>query len=250
MQKGKLYDRVAGNVYFADDNFEKNSRRTDFPANGKFTDINLSNYIEYGLTDSITLINSLVYKRIENENDTVKETTYGVGDIDLAARYKLYDGTAGVLSTQGTVKIPEAYDKNKALPLGNGQYDAELKLLYGRSLWPHIPGYCSAEIGYRWRFQDPADELRYLVEFGMDFTKALYGRIKLDGIMSMDNGKKTDVSGNPTTTNNFDLGKLDIALGYKFTPAWGMELGYTPAIYGQNTAAGATYTIAATYQTP
>jgi hypothetical protein len=66
----------------------------------------------------------------------------------------------------------------------------------------------------------------------------------------MDNGKHTDTSGNPTTTNNFDLGKLDTALGYKISKGWGIELGYTPEIYGQNTASGATYTLAFTYQMP
>ena len=86
MQQGKLYDRVAANYYFADETFGKEVKKAAFPANGKFTDINLSNYIEYGLTDSITLINSLAYKRIENQDDTIKQTTYGVGDIDLGAK--------------------------------------------------------------------------------------------------------------------------------------------------------------------
>jgi len=51
-----------------------------------------------------------------------------------------------------------------------------------------------------------------------------------------------------STSNNFDLGKLDVTLGYKMNPAWGIEASYTPEIYGQNTAAGATYTLAVTYQ--
>jgi hypothetical protein len=120
--------------------------------------------------------------------------------------------------------------------------------LYGRSLWPHIPGYCSFEAGYRWRLDAPSDELRYLIEFGMDFTKDFYGRIKLDGIYSVDNGSHFDVSGNPTITNNFDLAKLDMTVGYKISKTLALEAEYTPEIYGKNTAAGATYTIALTYQ--
>ena len=122
--------------------------------------------------------------------------------------------------------------------------------MYGRSLWPHIPGYCNFEIGYRWRFDNPSDELRYLAEFGMDFTKALYGRVKLDGIYSMNNGSKFDSSGNPTITNNFNLGKLDMTVGYKISKRWGLEAEYTPGIYGKNTAAGATYSFALVYQIP
>jgi hypothetical protein len=249
-QKGKLYDRLSLNYYFADDEFNERSRITDFAANGEYWDLNLGNYIEYGLTDRITLINSLYLKHIHKEDDFQKTNTYGIGDIDLAAKFKLSEGRWGVLSTQALVKIPETYDKDARLPLGNGQYDVELRLLYGKSLWPYIPGYCNFELGYRWRFDDPSDEFRYLAEFGMDITKSLYGRIKLDAILSMNNGSKFDISGNPTATNNFNLGKLDMTVGYKILKRWGLEVEYTPEIYGKNTAAGATYSLALVYQIP
>lgn len=246
--KGKLYDRLSLNYYYADDRFDKNGDRLRFDDNGDFSDINGANYLEYGITDRITLINSLYFKYIEKDDDVAKTTTYGLGDIDLAMKVKVLEGKAGILSAQGLVKIPEAYDRNDRVPLGNGQYDLELKFLYGLSLWPYLPGYCGVEAGYRWRLSDPSDEFRYLVEFGVDFTEDLYGRVKLDGIYSIDNGSHLDSGGNPTATNNFDLGKLDVTLGYKITPAWGLEASYTPEIYGQNTAAGATYTLAVTYQ--
>ena len=66
----------------------------------------------------------------------------------------------------------------------------------------------------------------------------------------MDNGKRRDTSGNPTATNNFDLGKFDLTVGYKFTAGMGVEASYVPAIYGQNTAAGSTYTLALYFKTP
>ena len=171
--------------------------------------------------------------------------------MDLGVRYKLLDSDKiGIVSTQLLVKIPGTYDKMDPLPLGNGQFDTEIRLLYGRSLYPWIPGYANVELGYRWRAEDPSDEVRYLIEFGVDITKSIYTRAKLDGTLSVDNGKKTDGSGNPTATNNFDLGKLDIALGYKITPAWGVEVSCRPDIYGQNTAAGANYSLAVYYKTP
>lgn len=250
LQKGILYDRLALNYYYADTEFDDDGNRKDFTADGEFKDINLSNYIEFGLTDEITLINSVYYKNIKKEDDFTKTKTYGIGDIDLGVRYKIAEGSWGIFSTQALLKIPAAYDKDDDLPLGNGQYDMELRLLYGRSLYPYVPGYCNFEIGYRWRFEDPSDEVRYLIEFGMDFTNDVYGRIKLDGIYSMDNGEHFDTGGNPTTANNFDLGKLDIALGLKISKRFGVELGYTPEIYGQDTASGATYTFALTYKTP
>jgi protein XagA len=247
IQKGKIYDRLAVNYYFADREFNSEGHRNDLADNGKFRDYNINNYIEFGLTDKITVINSLYFKKIEKEDDVKETKTYGIGDIDLGVKYKLAEGTWGIFSSQALVKIPEAYDANDDLPLGNGQYDLELRLLYGRSLYPAIPGYCNFEVGYRWRLDDPSDEIRYLIEVGIDITKSLYGRAKLDGTYSMDNGEHFDESGNPTTTNNFDIGKLDLTLGYKINKSWAIEAGYMPAIYGQNIAAGATYTIAVSF---
>lgn len=246
--KGGFYDRVAVNGYLATRAFSSDGDRGHLAGDGRFTDANVNNYLEYGLCDRLTLLNSLYYKYLHSEDRAREVNTWGVGDIDLGARVKLAEGAAGVLSVQALVKIPNAYDKHDDLPLGNGQFDAEARVLFGRSLWPLFPGYFNVELGYRWRAEDPSDELRYLAEVGADFGKSVYGRAKLDGLYSCDNGKHTDPSGNPTTTNNFDLGKLDLTVGYRLTPSWSLEAGWTPALYGQNTAAGATYTLALAFQ--
>ncbi|KAB0668849.1 hypothetical protein F6V30_15205 [Oryzomonas sagensis] len=248
--KNALYEKLSYSYYYAHETFDQSGNRGGTANNGKFTDNNISSYFEYGLTNDLTALTSLTYKWLENEDDTSRSKAYGLGDVDLGLRYKLLDSAAGIVSTQLLVKIPGAYDKTDPLPLGNGQVDTELRLLYGRSLCPFIPGYGNVEVGYRWRADGPSDELRYLIEFGFDITKNIFTRAKLDGTFSVDNGKKQDSSGNPTTTNNFDLGKLDLTVGYKVTPAWGVEVSYRPDIYGQNTAAGANYSFALYYKTP
>ncbi|QEM70138.1 hypothetical protein FO488_05345 [Geobacter sp. FeAm09] len=248
--KNTFYEKLSYNYYYAHENFDASGSRGGTANNGKFADHNISNYFEYGLRDDLTVLNSLTYKWLDNRDDTAHSTASSLGDVDLGLRYKLLDSNAGIVSTQLLVKIPGAYDKADPLPLGNGQFDTELRLLYGRSLYPFIPGYGNVEVGYRWRADGPSDEVRYLIEFGVDVTKSIFTRAKLDGIYSVDNGKKHDGSGNPTTTNNFDLGKLDLTVGYKVTPAWGVELSYRPDIYGQNTAAGANYSFALYYKTP
>ncbi|WP_224983910.1 hypothetical protein [Geomonas agri] len=249
--QGGYYEKASFNFYYADKSFDREGNRRDLSDHGTFTDYNLSNYFEYGVTDSLTVLNSLSYKWIENDNDLSRATAHGIGDVDLGARYRLYRSDAvGVVSTQLLVKIPGGYHRNDPLPLGNHQYDTELRLLYGRSLYPQLPGYANLEVGYRLRAGEPSDELRYLVEVGFDLGKNFFTRAKLDGIYSIDNGSRLDGSGNPTTTNNFDLGKLDLTLGYQVTPAMGVELGYRPDLYGQNTAAGANYSVSLYFKTP
>jgi len=246
-----FYDKLGFNYFYSHESFDSKGKRSGAPDNGKFSDYNLSNYFEYGLLDNLTLINSLTYKWLENDNNSALTKGYGVGDVDLGLRYRLFESDRiGVISSQLLLKIPGAYDSKDPLPLGNGQFDTELRLQYGRSLYPVIHGYSNLEIGYRWRAEAPSDEFRYLIEFGLDLTKDFYTRAKLDGTLSMDNGKKLDTSGNPATTNNFDLGKLDLTVGYKAAANWGVEASYVPTIYGQNTAAGATYTLALYLKTP
>ena len=245
MPKGHAYTRIAFNYYYSHQKFADGGSREDFSWDGKYKDYNVGLYTEYGITDRLTVLTSLYYKKIKKEDEFIRMTTYGIGDIDLGLKFNVFKGKKGVFSIQGLVKIPEAYDEDDALPLGNGQYDYEIRALMGFSLWPAIPGYMNFEFGYRWRSEEPADELRYLVEFGMDFTKKFYGRIKLDGIKGLDNGKVVkDLSGNPTLSYNYDLGKLDITFGYKINKKTFLEIEYTPEIYGKNTSAGATYTFA------
>ena len=112
-----------------------------------------------------------------------------------------------------------------------------------------IPGYMNLETGYRWRAKAPSDEFRYLVEIGSEFGRNFYGRAKLDALVSMDNAEEvTDDFGNPTSTLEYDLAKLDLTLGYHLNKQWGVELGYTPAVWGENTAKGETWTFAVSFQ--
>lgn len=238
----QLYDKFSLNHYTSDPNF---------------TDNNIGNYIEYGLTDSLSIINSIYYKRIRSEfsttapgiTTTTTSTTDGTADIEIGLKHKLTEGSFGVFSHQVMLKIPGPYEKDSALPLGNGQYDMEYRVLYGRSL-SHLlfPGYVNFEAGYRYRAEAPSDEFRYLAEIGADITDRFYARAKLDGILSMNNADNiVSVNGNPTTANQFDLQKLDTALGFKLTKEWGMELGYTPTVHARNTARGTTYSLGLTY---
>jgi len=248
--KGGWYHQVTGNYYTADESFNNDGDKVNFGDNGEFTDKNVSYYLEYGLLDNLTATGSWSYKWLESENDYIINETNGLSDLEVGLKYQLFPtGSGGICSFQTLVKIPEAYDEDEAVPLGNSQYDYEFRLLYGQSLYPHIPGYFNTEAGYRFRAEAPADELKYLVEFGVDFTKQVYGRVKLDGTLGMDNADDISaMSNNPTASYDYDLGKLDVALGWKLLKEWGMELGYRPEIYGKNTAAGVNWSLSLIYQ--
>ncbi|MFH1153854.1 MAG: hypothetical protein V1793_08560 [Pseudomonadota bacterium] len=237
--KGAVYHKLTVNSYEADEAFNDSENTVPLADHGKFSDTNISYYLEYGISDRLTALGSVSLKQLESDTDIRVARTDGFSDLDLGLKYRLLSGDMGVVSVQGLVKVPELYDEDEAVAMGNGQYDVEFRILYGRSLYPVVPGYFNIEAGYRFRADEPADELRYLVEFGMDITQAIYSRLKLDGILGMNNqDSATDVSDNPTTTLNCDLGKLELALGFKLSNRWNLELGYRNEIYGKNTAAG------------
>lgn len=243
--KGQTYNRLALNSYYADEIFNDSGDSENMPENGDFSDRNISYYLEHGLMDQLTLIFSASCKYLQSEDNLQKSDNYAFSDIDLGLRYRLAQGKYGVISFQSLVKIPEAYGDKEEIPPGNGQYDLSMKLQYGRSLYPVIPGYYNLEAGYKYRDKEPADEFIYLLELGVDITKKIYARIKYDAIIGMDNAdKESSVNNNPSSASDYDLAKVDLAFGYKFNKAWAMELETLKEVSGESVSKGITYTLA------
>jgi len=251
--KGASYNKFAFNYYMSDQSFDSSGNLQAYTNNGtspisSFYDRDLAYYGEYGLRDDLTVFADTMFKDLSSEQSTGTLTNSGIGDIDIGVRYNFYNGPKGVFSAQGLFKYPGAYNKNDPVPLGNGQNDYELRMLYGNgSLYPF---YYGVELGYRWRAGDPSDEWKYLLEAGYTINPQFYVRTKLDGTYSAKNGAVgVDISGNPTLANNYDLGKLELTVGYVLTKSMNIEGTWTPNPYGKNTAYGNTYQIAIIYMT-
>ena len=241
--EGASYNKFGVNYFTSDKQFDSDDNSVD--AGSEFTDFNFTYYGEYGLRDDLSIFTSIPYKRIETDPDMgSKVDNSGIGDIDLGARYNLYNEDWGLISIQGLVKLPSAYDEDDALPLGNGQRDFEVRLLYGRSLYPR-PMYFGAEVGYRYRDEEPSDEIKYLLEFGYSLNDRFSLRTKLDGTTSAKTADDVDTtSGNPTLAPDFDLGKLELTASYSVKKDRYLEFTVAPTIYGRDTSDGTTVSIA------
>jgi protein XagA len=285
MNQGGLYTKLSYNRYVTDSIFGKGGGRDSLPNKGKFYDNNVTFYGEYGLTDRITLSASLPYKSLrssywrnyeENDQDKreyVVKRYHGGGDVEVGLKYGLLQ-TPFVGAVQFLYKNAGLYTSRETVMPGNNQSDYELRLLAGKSLWP-FPGYCGAEAGYRFRTKAPSDEFKYLLEFGIDLTQKLSLRLKLDGTKSMHNARKISTpqpqrsayveeetgqvivsqnasvtsaaSTNPSLGLEYDLGKFETALNYKFTERWSGEVSYTAYPYGKNISPGRMYSIGIVY---
>lgn len=285
MKQGALYSKLSYNYYFTVDTFDDDGHKRRNSNGSNFRDENITWYNEYGLLDNFTLFASVPYKMlysrfrsIERAGDAkrIKRTNErydGLGDVDVGFRYGLLKDPV-VLSLQFLTKAAWFYDGDEEVPPGNNQNDYELKMLLGKSLWP-FPGYCGLELGYRWRTSAPSDEYRYLLEFGVNPTRKISVRAKLDGIASVKNaslpGQRPAVRSyidydtgqliktisapsegvsaftNPSLGYEYDLGKLELTLGYQQNKNWSCEFTYTNYPYGENIAAGDQYSFALIY---
>jgi len=245
-EQGVTYNKPAIN-YFSGDSFF-GTRQEGFE---RFEDLNFTFYNETGITDEISFIASIPVKQIIRTDLNaagvpVTNRTSGVGDIDIGLRYNISKGPI-VVAVQGIFKAPYAYTANTTLPLGNGQEDFEGRVQIGRSL--KKVGYVVIEAGYRYRAGAPSDEFRYLIEYGVDLTKSVYVRTKLDGLLSIRNDTPlVAFNNNPTLPLAFDLAKLELTAGYKLNTKLAVEFTGTPNVYGNNTLTGTNFQLALVFQ--
>jgi len=238
-KEGESYHKLSVNI------FDTNERFGDeLPDFENFRDYNVTYYGEIGLQDDLTFFASVPFKDLQNTSAGITTNNSGIGDVDVGLRYRLANGPF-IVSLQGLVKAPIFYDEDDELPLGNGQTDLEGRLLVGRSLGK--AGYFGLEAGYRFRAQEPVDEFRYLVEYGVDLSSELYVRAKLDGTIALGSASIATESanpGNPSLPLAFDLGKLETTAGYKFSDSFAAEFTATQSLYGDNTLRGTNFQFA------
>ena len=172
----------------------------------EFTATKLSYYMEYGLLDDLTFIFSGGFEYVRS-NDILAQSgddddVHGVGDIILGFRQKITNNLAGgPLSAQLDIKVPEAYEYKNPVhyqSLGDGQYDALLKLKYGHGFsW----GYAVLDAGYKRRFENnqlgdysfkPSDTVVVSLSGGYNATPWLSIRGKLDWEKSTGNARVSD----------------------------------------------------------
>ncbi len=283
--QGAFYGKLSINRYTTDKSFTSNGSQDHLPNGSKFYDANMTFYGEYGLLDRLTFSCSLPYKWLRSSSwntyteDDVEKRRYvathynGPGDIETGLKFCLIKEPF-VGSVQFLYKNAGLYTSREKILPGNNQSDYELRLLAGKSLWP-FPGYCGAEVGYRFRTKAPSDEFKYLIEFGMDIFGPLSLRVKLDGTKSMHNARRISMpkptrsayvdyatgqvivssssdaaaqaSSNPSLGLEYDLGKLETALCLKLTQSWFTEVSYTTYPYGKNISGGCQYSFAIVY---
>ena len=147
---------------------------------------------ERGITHRWDVKAQLPFFNIAFDDIADERTSNGPGDLRIESRYNLVRDPL-VLTVGGAIKFPTGEFVNDAeiVPVGEGQYDVDVFVEVGRSLWP-VRGYVTGKIGYRFRTKnqeidiDFGDELIWRVEGGYQFGKRIYSKIALRGLQGFE----------------------------------------------------------------
>ncbi len=156
--KGSSYTKLSYGAASASEQYSFDGTVKDYADNvteNAFFDRSLYLYTEYGLTDRITFVATLPYKRVIIRDASFKYKAAGLGSINLGIRHNLngligWDNSANTLSINLSGALPAGYHRNYTPSVGAGQVDVGLGLNYGRSFYP-APAYGQAGLGYKYR---------------------------------------------------------------------------------------------------
>lgn len=127
----------------------------------RFQQVQIGPYLEYGLTDTLTIGAQPNYRWVRQEVALGEDAhNSGLADVNVFARYRIWGKGAAAFSAQALVKAPVESDETEIAPLGFDQVDVEGSLLYGNS---HEAAsgriFYNLDVGYRKRFKTPSDEV-------------------------------------------------------------------------------------------
>jgi len=149
-----LFDR-------ADMSFDDAGQRRD---DGYFYKDELALYLEYGLTDRITLVSRAAWQTVERRNGPDFDSAQGLAATEIGLRGALHADARQVISLQAMVMLPGEGENISNQPLGDGGNAWEVRALWGRNLSREL--FADAQLAYRQREGVYADEARLDLTLG------------------------------------------------------------------------------------
>jgi hypothetical protein len=256
---GGYFVKFAGNYLFTTNEWSVDGNEQDIAADDPritdawFRDVSFFAYLEYGLTDRLTLVSSVPFKILTSEftqnpggglpTRRVRLTNQGLGDLWVSLRAPV-SVKPFAAAFQGGVKIP-LYEQPKdegfltVPPLGTGAADAEIGLYLGKSLYP-LNAYVSGGIAYRFRGGDVHDEIPFNIEGGYTLGR-LFAKVRLEGV------RNTEKPGGSVIAGDENYLKLSPTISYSLTDHVVLAFEAFHILTGKNTLAGTTYSLAVVF---
>jgi hypothetical protein len=236
-KKGQVLSISSYSYYETSETFDEDGDLYALSNDGSFTKQSFNEYLEYGITDSLTATGNFFYDLVEFENNSGSDTNSGFSDQEVGLRYRVFN-EGPTVSLQGTLKFP-MYSLSRTPILGNNQIDLEQRMLIGNSYKAFArSAFWNIELGYRARFDGPADQLRFQLLHGIDLFSQLQGIIQLDGTHSVGGSTPQNLGNNVTVNTDYSLLRGSLTLIYRITETSGVHLCVFRHLTGRNTGQG------------
>ena len=197
----------------------------------------LAPYIEYGAATWLTLGAEPRYQWAQSGSGAARQTSDGMGDVDVFARVPLLKFGPWVTSIQGTAIFADVYDRLRRPAPGTGRDAYEARLLVGRNLSPRSASHFNLEAGYRMGQAGVADQIRFDGALGLKRWRRWLFLQEIFITQSIGDGD--GVPGHA-----YDLTKLRSSAVYSLTEHLGIQAGYERDIAGSGVSLGDTGLVA------
>lgn len=191
-------------------------------------------YIEYGLTDDITVGANLFLQRA-SQNGSVN---YGIADSEFFLKKQIWKSGGYVASIQPIVKLPRLWEQDNTPMIGSSHMDVGVSALggYGFEMYD-LSHYVEVETGYRYRFGDPENRFLLNATAGVGVTGSITIMPQVFTAW-----RATNPSGAPTftqtTQDDYDLVKLQLSGLYRASDTVAYQAGVFGDVYGRNAGKG------------
>jgi len=194
-------------------------------------------YGEYGLYDDVTLGAQLNLTRVYQDSKTSENSSWNLGDTELFARKRLWQGKRSVWSLQPSVTLPSPEHGHNGPNVGSAHGSAGLRASYGRNFNAFGNAhYADISIAYVYRLGRPANQVK------LDATAGLKVSERWQVIPQLFVTKSTAPIQTTTfaqsTDDNYDLFKMQISVQYALDEKRAVQVGAFHHIAGRNTGAG------------
>ena len=233
--EGDIQTITTARYYTTNEFFNNDGDRRNQP---RYTKYEINPYIEYGLTDSLTLgFNAFADYVTQNPPALARDSNIMLSDVEVFGRFRIAQGADWVFSLQPLIKFPSLYEYDNAPRSGSEFWDAEISAQAGKNFtWWNRTHFTTFTAGYRHRFETPKDQfkLEWTTGLRLDDRWQITPQISYTG--------RVDSVSNPTFTqsgqDDYNLLKLQLGALYALSETVSVEAGGFLHSQGENTGSG------------
>jgi hypothetical protein len=227
---------LTGIYYATDSYFNEQGKKTAQPTYSKYE---INPYLEYGLTDTLTLGANLSFQRTHQDGSpgSSSATNAGIGDSEFFARAQLWKSGGFIASLEPMVKLPGLGGINDQPQIGGHHPDVGMSIAggYGFSAWGH-DHFAELITGYRYRFGSPENQVKIAGTMGFHVSQNLM--IMPQAFLTFRTSTPDVNSFTQSSADDYNLVTLQLSGVYRMNDKLSLQLGGFSHVSGKNVGSG------------